>query len=352
MPSKCQIPRDWSKSEQLSVSEKISLRSGTNSASARYVNSVSDVIRDLEPVHTDDDQFEIDGSIRLPFDMTCDDSRTSIRSWDSHTFYHNNTMEDPATRQGGPISMYCDTNHFKTPIGILRIVLLVASAVSLGCLVYSGTAKYGLFMLPYVARIRFMLFIILFNALVTLLLLFLDVSLLHHAFPIHYHKWVIAVYVMLCSGFCGASALIVSLVHIYVEHFPWVAKVTRDQLIACSVFGFLAGFAALLMAVFATYELCRLHLPIGREDTDQLTLTERASREMQRMQDSTSSTNKKSQMLHSPPSAMEPPVTATIWPIDDVQPCSSKHITCPPPNCNNTGSHIHGHSQNVGSSLR
>lgn len=50
--------------------------------------------------------------------------------------------------------------------------------------------RYGLFMLPYVARIRFMLFIILFNALVTLLLLFLDVSLLHHAFPIHYHKWV------------------------------------------------------------------------------------------------------------------------------------------------------------------
>jgi hypothetical protein len=35
-----------------------------------------------------------------------------------------------------------------------------------------------------------MLFVILFNALVTLLLLFLDISLLYHAFPIHYHKWV------------------------------------------------------------------------------------------------------------------------------------------------------------------
>lgn len=186
----------------------------------------------------------------------------------------------------------------------------MASAVSLGCLVYSGTAKYGLFMLPYVARIRFMLFVILFNALVTLLLLFLDISLLYHAFPIHYHRWVwsktfcklilewglinprttlfssslakwrygeqilgftrklnslialcmmkmfelswkfidslsfffltiqiqvIGVYVMLCSGFCAASALIVSLVKIYVDHFPWVAKVTRDQLIASSV---------------------------------------------------------------------------------------------------------------------
>lgn len=107
MPSKCQIPRDWSKSEQLSVSEKISLKSGTNSTSARYINSVSDLyatdeidalldeIRDLEPVsvHTDDLQdFEIDGSIsRMPFDMTCD-SRTSVHSWDSHALYHNNTV--------------------------------------------------------------------------------------------------------------------------------------------------------------------------------------------------------------------------------------------------------------------
>ena len=110
MPSKqCGIPRDWSKSEQLSVSEKISLKSGSASASARYINSVSDLyaadeidalldeIRDLEPisVHTDDLQdFEIDGSVtRLPYDnMTCD-SRTSVHSWDSHALYsHNNRV--------------------------------------------------------------------------------------------------------------------------------------------------------------------------------------------------------------------------------------------------------------------
>lgn len=109
MPSKCGIPRDWSKSEQLSVSEKQSVKSGSASASARYINSVSDLyatdeidalldeIRDLEPVsvHTDDLQdFEIDGSVsRLPYeyDMTCD-SRTSVHSWDSHALYHNNTV--------------------------------------------------------------------------------------------------------------------------------------------------------------------------------------------------------------------------------------------------------------------
>jgi hypothetical protein len=120
-----------------------------------------------------------------------------------------------------------------------------------------------------------------------------------------------------------------------------------DAFYIIQVFGFLAGFAALLMAIFGTYELCRLHLP-PREDTDQLTLTERASREMQRMQEQqSSSSSKRPQVLHSPPGIMEPPVTATVWPIDDVQPCSSKHITSPPTNCNNTGGHHHGHSQSV-----
>ncbi|CAG7819645.1 unnamed protein product [Allacma fusca] len=145
MPSKqCGIPRDWSKSEQLSVSEKISLKSGSVSTSARFINSVSDLyaadeidalldeIRDLEPISvgTDDLQdFEIDGSVsRLPYNsMTCD-SRTSVHSWDSHALYsHHNRMDDIERRSvGGPVSIYCDSNHLKTPIGILRIILLVS----------------------------------------------------------------------------------------------------------------------------------------------------------------------------------------------------------------------------------
>ena len=113
MPSKkCGIPRDWSKSEGLSGSERISLKSGGTlgsgiSSSARFINSVSDLcaadeidalldeIRDLEPIsiRTHDVQdFEIDGSTtRLPYDMTCD-SRTSVHSWDSHALYSHNRV--------------------------------------------------------------------------------------------------------------------------------------------------------------------------------------------------------------------------------------------------------------------
>lgn len=109
MPSKCGIPRDWSRSEGLSTSERGSIRSGSVSATSntRYVNSVSDLyatdeidalldeIRDLQPisVQTEDLQdFEIDGSIsRFYGSMTCD-SRTSVHSWDSHALYHHNRV--------------------------------------------------------------------------------------------------------------------------------------------------------------------------------------------------------------------------------------------------------------------
>ena len=36
-------------------------------------------------------------------------------------------MEDDDVRVGGPVSMYCDIGHVKTPIGILRGVLIVSA---------------------------------------------------------------------------------------------------------------------------------------------------------------------------------------------------------------------------------
>ncbi|CAG7823680.1 unnamed protein product [Allacma fusca] len=85
------------------------------------------------------------------------------------------------------------------------------------------------------------------------------------------------------------------------------------------VFGFLAGLVALLLACYGLYELCHLLLP-KREDTDQLTLTERAQQHTQQ----NSSRNPKHQFQSV--QTAEPAVTTTVWPIDDVQPCSSKHV--------------------------
>jgi len=79
-------------------------------------------------------------------------------------------------------------------------------------------------------------------------------------------------------------------------------------------------------------------LPL-REDTDQLTLTERAAREMH---DQTSVRQKAGHQ----PTQMEPPVTTTVWPIDDVQPCSSKHMQKSNNHYNSSNRHtqIHSHS--------
>lgn len=126
MPSKkCGIPRDWSRSEHLSVSERISVKSGGTcgsgiSSSVRFINSVSDLyatdeidalldeIKDLEPLslRSELQDFEIDGSLGVPFgsngSMTCD-SRTSVHSWDSHALYHHDRVKgfcsNPIIRQ-------------------------------------------------------------------------------------------------------------------------------------------------------------------------------------------------------------------------------------------------------------
>ncbi|CAG7731404.1 unnamed protein product, partial [Allacma fusca] len=110
----------------------------------------------------------------------------------------------------------------------------ITSVVCLGLLCTSGTAIYGLFSLPYVNRIRLMLFVLLFTILVTLLLMFLDLTLLYHAFPFHYHRMAVSIYVTECAALVGSSALIVNLVQMYQDSFPGIAKVTRDQMIASS----------------------------------------------------------------------------------------------------------------------
>jgi len=168
---------------------------------------------------------------------------------------------------------------------------------------------------------------------------------------------------MECFAFYGSSSLIVTLVQMYQDSAPWVHDITRYTLIAASVssvppqilsnlkrippfsikkfqgFGYLAGTEAFILAVYGFYDLCRLHLP-KREDTDQLTLTERANQESasSRAPPIRPRRNSGSRHKHISGPCDEPPVTGTVWPIDDIQPCSSKHIQ-PPNNCNKTSTH-------------
>lgn len=68
----------------------------------------------------------------------------------------------------------------------------------------------------------------------TAVMFFVPCRFITHNIYIFYFQ-VIAVYIMQCAGYCGASTLMVSLVQIYAESFPTIARVTRDQLIASSV---------------------------------------------------------------------------------------------------------------------
>lgn len=58
------------------------------------------------------------------------------------------------------------------------------------CLCFAGTSRLALFMLPMLNRIRFLLFVTLFNFLVTGAILFLDVTHTVYLFPFNWGKLV------------------------------------------------------------------------------------------------------------------------------------------------------------------
>lgn len=68
------------------------------------------------------------------------------------------------------------------------IFFQVTTVACLACLCTSGTVKIGLFMLPLVGRIRFMMFVTLISLFVTCLLLFLDISHVVYLFPFNWGK--------------------------------------------------------------------------------------------------------------------------------------------------------------------
>lgn len=73
----------------------------------------------------------------------------------------------------------------------------VTTIACLACLCTSGTVKIGLFMLPLVGRIRFMMFVNLISIFVTCLLLFLDISHIVYLFPFNWGKVVSNKYINL-----------------------------------------------------------------------------------------------------------------------------------------------------------
>lgn len=113
----------------------------------RYIPSVSDLygtdeiellldeIRGLEPVCCqleDEQEFDIAGSRAGELSLSLESPLGTCTSWDSHANYKQRITQTPLP---WGVALHCDTQHLKTPKGIVRILLVVSSSNSF-CILY------------------------------------------------------------------------------------------------------------------------------------------------------------------------------------------------------------------------
>ncbi|KAK9877529.1 hypothetical protein WA026_018636 [Henosepilachna vigintioctopunctata] len=321
---------------------------------SRYINSVSDLllstdeieflledIRDLEPISCKPEDiqvadgmssvlqdFEIAGSrtgalssADCPGGCDCDSPLDTVNSWDSHSHYRRRAASPDISLYSGVI-IYCDHTHLKTPTGFMRVILLVTTISCLICLCTSGTVKVGLFMLPLVGRIRFMMFVTLLSLFATCLLLFLDISHVIYLFPFNWGKVNAYLYVCLSVSFLIASSLIFHAIFL-TDDFSWVPKWTHQQLLVTGCLGYISCIESALLALIqkctnGPYE------PVAEDPSMNL-------QERQISLQYSPIHHRSNQTTHNYKPVMNHPMTVpstsrqdTYNYLEDVQPCSSK----------------------------
>ncbi|EDW11191.1 uncharacterized protein LOC6575744 [Drosophila mojavensis] len=231
----------------------------------RYIPSVSDLygtdeiellldeIRELElePVccQLDDEQdFEIAGSRAGELSLSLESPLGTCTSWDSHANY----KQQQQTPLPWGVALHCDPQHLKTPTGIVRILLVLSSAVCLACECSAGTVQVGLFLLPLIGRLRLMVFCALFSLLITCLMIFLDISHIALMFPFNWTKVNTWMYLSIGLIFILSSTLLVHMV-LYATEYTWVSKHSKDTLLATGLIGYICALEALLLSGIASW---------------------------------------------------------------------------------------------------
>ncbi|KAK6643733.1 hypothetical protein RUM43_005243 [Polyplax serrata] len=275
--------------------------------SDQYVQSVSDLygtdeidvlleeIRDLEPANCraeDVQDFEIAGSRTGVANL--ESPAVTVKSWDSHANYRHHTGNSASGSLFSGVIVYCDESHFKSVTGILRVLLIVTCIASLACLCSSGTVKVGIFMLPLAGRLRLMMFITIF-------------CLLN-----------VIIYLTISFMYILSASLIVQMIH--AEAFFWVPKWSKHRLMAAGILGYVCGILSILISFITKCHRVQ-YCPVS-EDPSQMMLQDTIQSDTKVQRPPPVIQQRRAPPKPVPISTKSTPVNS--WPVDDVQPCTSK----------------------------
>ncbi|CAM1330196.1 Uncharacterised protein g10234 [Pycnogonum litorale] len=151
----------------------------------------------------------------------------------------------------------CDTSQLCSPVGILRILLLCFSFVSLLCIVGCSSSQQSNYtLLPSSDRLQFHVFMCTFSLIVTFILLIMEMTnfiQFLYKIPLNWPLFETITKGILCLLLIISTSLVLHLQLEYGTKYRWVSSVTRGLLLASVVFGFLSVFCSFILAIISWY---------------------------------------------------------------------------------------------------
>ncbi|XP_031619607.1 uncharacterized protein LOC116338470 isoform X2 [Contarinia nasturtii] len=221
-----------------------------NTTETDEIEFLLEEIKDLEvpSCRTDSEQdFEIAGS-RVDLDLSLQLDSPIDTSY-SHAYFAQ-AIQMPSVPWGVPL--HCDLRPLKTPTGIIRILLVISSAACIVCEFSAGSVQVGLFFLPLIARLRFMVFCAIFSLLLTSLMLFLDISHIAQMFPFHWPKLNAYLYFIISVIFLIGSSLLIHMVF-FAREYKWVPPRTKETLFLSAMLGYTCAVEAIVLSVMGFF---------------------------------------------------------------------------------------------------
>ncbi|XP_054714878.1 uncharacterized protein LOC129224449 [Uloborus diversus] len=156
-----------------------------------------------------------------------------------------------------------NSNYFNKPEGLLRLALLVCSAISLGCITSAGNYEIDVLDTPFSSSVRAHVFVTVFGFLVETMFFFLGVTTLVESFPLYWNIIDAALNGSLCILFIFSSAMLLHAEHHFHHNVSADSNWTKVQISLAAVFGFLCTIICVFIALIRS---CASRAPAVPED--------------------------------------------------------------------------------------
>ncbi|GIY11276.1 MARVEL domain-containing protein [Caerostris extrusa] len=130
------------------------------------------------------------------------------------------------------------SSYFTKAEGILRLILLSCSMVSLGCVSSAGSIEADVLLMPFSSCVRAHIFVTVLAILISLAFFVLSVSAVIESLPLHWGAIDAALHGSLCALLLFSSAMLLHAEHLVHKHEPLITDWDKVQLSLGAVFGF------------------------------------------------------------------------------------------------------------------